>query len=201
MELVPLSRFLGVKMSKEEKSIGAKVVELAQKNPDFVVSKEEIEASGSRREKEFFFAVDKGCAQYIGPFFIEIRFKLETILLGRVIKSIFTPKGACPRPEYDHTVYRIDPDTNEIRLLWCIPKKETCLFVLQHGKIATTHYGIHEDLVRDIQRFEDKTLGKLCHKLNGEIKEDNLNPNFKPEDWDFHENHVVQRQNTKQGTE
>ena len=188
-----------LKMNKDNESIGSKVKELVEKNPDFIVNRENTEQSGSDREKEFFFAVDKGCDQYIGPFFVELRFKLERALLGRVIRSIFTTKGVCPRPEYDHTVYRIDPVTNEIRFLWCIPKKETCLFVLQHGKIATTHYGLHEDLVRDVQRFENKDLGKLCYKLNGEIKEDNLNPNFNAKDWNFHENHVIQTQISKQG--
>lgn len=179
--------------NKKEKTVGKAVLDLVKKNPEGVVTFDEVDSRTSDFNEEFFKAVNRGCAHYIGIFFIEIRLKLEKVLLDRVIKRDFIPKVACPRPEYDQTIYQIDPTSNEIKLLWCIPKKDTCLFIMEHGERAT-EYGILKELVRDTHLFADKSLERFCNKLNGEIKGPKINNSFNVEDWKHQGNLVVQSQ-------
>jgi hypothetical protein len=84
-------------------------------------------------DKEYFQEIEK-CVlakphcNWKDPYYIVILHKKER-LLENVVRRYFFGRQTLPTPDYDQTVWRYYPSTGNLEFIWCIPDKNTTLWM------------------------------------------------------------------------
>lgn len=84
-------------------------------------------------DKEYFTEINK-CVHakphcdWIDPWYVVILHKRER-LLENVVRRYFFGRQSLPTPEYDQTVWRYYPSSGNLEFIWCIPDKNTTLYM------------------------------------------------------------------------
>lgn len=115
-------------------------------------------------EKNLYESVNRGKKQYTTDFFVLVLTKKER-LLQNVLRNYFFPRGTCPTPEYDQTVYKYYRGDDRLEFLWVIPSKDTCQLFRENAlEIADAE----RELLDFILRFYDGSLLAYAKQLNNE---------------------------------
>jgi hypothetical protein len=148
-------------------TIGKAITELAARDRDKISAVE----AWKRREKEYLDQLIE-CAEtnrrkFPGDFFIMTTLKTEKLLTNLVptFREYFIALHACPRPNYDQSIYKYDSKTEDLIYIWSIPDRDTCHHLIEHKN------EVHESerqLLEFVIKFADGTLYSLMKKLNGE---------------------------------
>lgn len=105
-------------------------------------------------------------------FFVVVITKKEP-LLQNILRNYFIGRKSCPSPDYDQAVYQFHGTTGNLELIWVIPSRETCFFMIDN---ALTIPSEQKTLLSYVIEFKDGTLFRLMKKLNGEkLKTPELN--------------------------
>lgn len=99
-------------------------------------------------------------------FYVIVLTKKER-LMQNVLRNYFFARRSCPTPDYDQAVYLYDASTEDIRFLWVIPSRDTCIMLKQNALIVAPE---ERGLLKFVLEFDDGTLMKMSKKLNGESK-------------------------------
>lgn len=97
-------------------------------------------------------------------FFVNVITKKEP-LLQNVLRNYFVGRKSCPSPDYDQAIYHFHGKTGDLELIWVVPSRDTCYFMLDN---ALTLPPDQKALLGYVIEFRDGTLFKLMKKLNGE---------------------------------
>lgn len=115
-------------------------------------------------EENIQLCIERGKKEFNRDFYVIVITKRER-LLPNVLRHYYFPRGTCPTPEYDQTVYKYHWAHDVHEFLWVIPDKITC----QLFRDNALHIKESErDLLKFVLDFYDDTLMKLSKKLNGE---------------------------------
>ena len=66
-----------------------------------------------------------GKKKYNTTFYVVVLFRRER-LMKKLLRNGFLSRQSCPTPNYDQTVYKFNPTTEELEFLWVIPSPEIC---------------------------------------------------------------------------
>lgn len=108
---------------------------------------------------------------FIGDFFIVVLQKTEKLV--KVTRTFFRARQSPPSPNYDQIVYKYHRTSGMFELLWTIPSRTACQFIMKNK--GTLHHSLG-NLVMDVIRFNNGTLYKWCRQLNNEIPDDHSRP-------------------------
>lgn len=97
-------------------------------------------------------------------FFIVVITKKEP-LLENVLRNYFIGRTTCPSPDYDQAVHHFHAKSGDLELIWVIPSRDTCYFMLDN---ALTIPHEQKELLSYVIEFKDGTLFKVMKKLNNE---------------------------------
>jgi len=160
-----------IEKEKEENltNIGEQYIEAHKKDHGFVelrqlreqVTKdymENLEIAAMNGKKKYS---DEG---YHDPFYVVVLMRKER-LMKKVIRSGFTFRKTCPTPNYDQTLYKFDPKTDDLSFLWVIPSPEDCSTLYKNRHLITLQKNAMLPYVID---FVEGRLYQMCKHLNGE---------------------------------
>ena len=113
-------------------------------------------------ENQVRLAVERGCKDFDGDFYITVLFKKERLMVN-VVRQYFIPRESCPRPEYDQIVYRYHRDSHDLEFIWVIPDKMTCEVLPANKALLAPD---QKDLLKFIIQFQNGELDQLSDTLN-----------------------------------
>ncbi len=105
-------------------------------------------------DKNLFQAINRGCESFEGDFFVEVITKKEK-LLKNVLRNYFVPRGTCPTPTYDQTVYKYNRIEEFPDFLWVLPSQET--------------YKMMQERFLEISEDEQELLGFVMADTRGDL--------------------------------
>ena len=88
------------------------------------------------------------------PWFLVVISKKER-LMENVIRRYFFGRKTLPTPEYDQTVWRYHPSSGNLEFVWCVPDKNTTLWLGHDPNAVDTS---HNHLVSDVLDFLNNRL-------------------------------------------
>lgn len=152
-----------------ERTVGKEAYDLLIKNEkvDHTVV-EQMREQLSDYEKYFWECFDEGKKVHSPnkPFYIVVLTKKER-LMENVLRNYFFHRSSCPTPDYDQSVYVIDPQTELLELLWVLPAKDVCEFMRNNAlKIDPSE----RQLLMYVLGLYDDSLVKKAKQLNGELE-------------------------------
>jgi len=103
-------------------------------------------------------------APHLKDFYLVVATKKER-LMENVIRNYFMARQSCPTPEYDQTVYHYNTLTGDLKFMWVVPSKDTCI---QMKEEALNVHPEERQLLNFVLDFMDGSLLRLAKKLNGE---------------------------------
>jgi len=116
-------------------------------------------------ESQIDQALERGKKAHEGEFYLVVLFKKER-LLQNVVRQYFFTRISCPTPEFDQTVYRYHPKSDQLEFIWTVPDWGTV------EKLCHYRADIHPDqqeLADYAYRFKHGLLDRECAKLNKEL--------------------------------
>lgn len=155
-----------VKNQGKEKTAGKVALELQAKQDGKVTPNEQAKEqlgeyqSGLAecvKEHEKVFGVQSN-------FFVVVITKKEP-LLENVLRNYFISRKSCPGPDYDQAVYHFHGKTGDLELVWVVPSRDTCFYMIRNILTLPKEQKI---LLSYVIEFRDGTLFKVMKKLNGE---------------------------------
>ena len=161
-------------MGKSKTTVGAAASKLQEKASEYTA--EDLQKAIQESNDEGSFenqvreCVERGCVQFDHDFYVVVLFKKEKIM-HNVIRQYFIPRLSCPTPEWDQTVYYFNRSIGEIHLLWSIPDKNICEYMLSPMYIPEVS---EFELYKYVQAFNDGSLLKESKKRNKEQKNSNI---------------------------
>lgn len=100
-------------------------------------------------------------------FYVSVTTKRE-YLAPHTIRNYFESKYHCPTPQFEQVVYRIKENSNDWQLMWVIPNKEACNYLIFHRhRIPLDEHA----LLGYVLEFFQGKLDQRAQKENGEIIE------------------------------
>lgn len=117
-------------------------------------------------DKNIFECIARSKKDFFGNFYVVVITKKER-LMSNVIRNYFTARLSCPTPEYDQAVYLYKKNDESINLIWVIPSKDTCTYLIAVHHTNQLHFEEYE-LYNFVYQFAHGDLFKLCKHLNGE---------------------------------
>jgi hypothetical protein len=156
-------------MDDKRKTVGQIVSELLineSTETSFPTPAEANEEKFRKFEQALLLCIERGKKLFDGDFYIDVASKKERSLQGKAYRDYFIPKGACPTPQYDQTVYRYYRNDDRVEFLWVIPAKDICGFIIENALILPDEQAQLRDFVL---KFTSGELDQLAMKLNGEI--------------------------------
>lgn len=100
-------------------------------------------------------------------FYISVITKTEP-LFPNILRNYFVAFLAAPTPRYDEAVYKYHHTDGRLDLIWVVPSKDTCQFIMENYMFLPEKQRF---LIESVLAFEHGNLLKYAKKLNGE-KED-----------------------------
>lgn len=150
---------------KQTRTVGSHSYELQQKSHDIDHSPNEQMAEQLKDyDKNMEECVARSKKDFDGDFYVVVITKKER-LMQNVIRNFFTGRKSCPTPEYDQSVYTYDRKLGHIKLLWVVPSKDTCFYMIQNALTLPSDQRVLLEFVMD---FADNTLLRKAKELNGE---------------------------------
>lgn len=150
-------------MEKKRKKAGELVAEHGKKY-EHHTAREISEAAEKDYIKALYEAVERGKKAFTGNFYIDVEAKRE-LALDKTVRNLWFIKLAAPTPKYDQTVYHYDADSEQITLLWVIPNKAYCQWLLANYKTVPADM---RELLSHVIAYAKGDLLKLAQHLNGE---------------------------------
>src|SRR3989339_183750 len=83
-------------------------------------------------EQNIYESIQKGRSIFPNSFYIKVITKRER-LLTNVIRNYFVLVVACPSPDWDQTIYYYDRPKETLSLLWVIPCRDACKYLIEHA--------------------------------------------------------------------
>lgn len=115
-------------------------------------------------EKNIYECIQTHKKVFPGSFYIVVITKKEP-LMQNVMRNYFFARLSCPTPDYDQTLYKYSPESEQIDFIWVIPSKYACLLMLENkGEISPTEYA----LLNYVLKFKDGSLFRLAQQMNNE---------------------------------
>ncbi len=151
-----------------KKTVGQYSYELQQKGDEKINPidlQQEIHKGNTTEdsfENQVRIAVERGCSQFEGSFFVVVLFKKER-LLKNVVRQYFFPRKSCPTPEYDQVVYKYFPKEEKLDFIWVIPDKQSVIDLALMGDDLPLE---QRQLVQFARDFTSGELDKKCELLN-----------------------------------
>lgn len=154
--------------------IGKVAYDLLQK-PDY---KQGVVDTQREVDKEFFSEIQK-CVErkphsdWKSPWYIIVLNRRERTMIN-VVRRQFLGRKTIPTPEYDQTVFRFYPSTGNLEFIWCIPDKNTTLWMYDNpGDVPKEHDWL-KNFVFDflngslyasmIKKYPEEAKGKIHEK-------------------------------------
>ena len=147
-----------------KKTVGAVAADLLQKDQGNHTAHEQMQENLTDYERNVIECAERGLKAYNSDFFIVVLSKKEP-LLPNVIRNYFFHRRSCPSPQYDQVAYHYIFDNDALKMLWCIPDKETCEMYRTYTKIVNP---AERELLQFILDFFNGGLDRLARKLNKE---------------------------------
>src|SRR5277367_4053780 len=113
------------------KTVGSISNELIVKTPDTFSPIEQMRESLTDYDKNIYECMTNALVQIPSDFYIVVITKKEP-LMPNVIRNYFGSRISCPTPDYDQTVYKYVRKDEEIKFMWVIPSKHTCINMINH---------------------------------------------------------------------
>lgn len=97
-------------------------------------------------------------------FYVCVTTKRE-YLAKNTLRNYFESKYDCPTPQYEQVVYRIKENSHDWQMMWVIPNKEACEYLLfnRHRIPPEEHW-----LLNCVIAFSRGKLDQVAQKENGE---------------------------------
>ena len=97
----------------------------------------------------------------VEPFYVVVELKKER-LMHNVMRRYFYGRESEPTPNYDQTVFKVDPKDQKVDFKWSIPDIESYYDMVFHGHLydieqqQLVHFckAMHENRLADYQRFQ-----------------------------------------------
>lgn len=115
-------------------------------------------------ESNFFECVNRGKGMFPGDFYVVVITKREK-LFANVLRNFFFPTLACPTPTWDQIVYKYTRKDESHDLIWVIPDKHTCGFMIENRLALDLS---QQQLLKFVMDFKDGSLDRKARTLNGE---------------------------------
>ena len=161
---------------KEDKTapIGKVAYDLLQK-PDY---KQGVVDTQREVDKEFFSEIQK-CVErkphkdWKSPWYIIVLNRRERTMVN-VVRRQFFGRQTLPTPEYDQTVFRYYPGTGNLEFIWCLPDKNTTLWMYDSPEQVPKEQDWLKNFVFDyingtlyasmIKKYPEEAKGKIHEK-------------------------------------
>lgn len=147
--------------NKKEK-VGEVSARLWDKKPEAADATEQMREQLTDYDENMVQAIERGKKDFPGIFYIIVITKRER-LMPNVFRNYFFPRQTCPTPDYDQTVFKYESDLPE--LIWVIPSKPTCTYMLAHALEVQ-----EKELLHFVIDFKNGTLMQKALLLNNEIE-------------------------------
>lgn len=138
---------------EKKKTIGEISAELLEKAD----GKQGVVDTQREADKEYISEIKKCIVAHSDittPFYIVVILKKEKTM-ANVMRRYFLARISLPTPEYDQQVWRYDPSTGDLEFLWCLPDKNTCMWLANESTIVHKE---NAQLVEFVLDFLDKKL-------------------------------------------
>jgi len=153
-------------MSKaKRKTVGEVSQEILSTDKQQPTATEQMEECLSEYEENIITCAETHKKIFDGDFFIVVLTKKER-LMQNVLRNFFFARKTCPTPDWDQAVYRYDSKNGDIELVWILPSKETCGYLVDNALELAPE---QRDLLQFVLDDKDGTLLKIAKKINGEI--------------------------------
>lgn len=168
----------------QEKTFGQKYIELKSK---IISPAETLDAKPELLDnyyRDFIRALNRGCAQFYGDFFINVRVKQE-LLFDNMPRYYFIPRETAPYPVTNTRLYHYDAKKDDIDIWWILPKPEDVIKSLMN---SSNRFSLDKATLEEYKScflFADGSLNKKVKQYNDAITKSRLRPNFNPADYDY----------------
>jgi hypothetical protein len=98
-------------------------------------------------------------------FYIKVTTKREQ-LVRNTLRNYFESCYACPTPQFEQVVYRVEANGTDVSLLWTIPNKEACIYLKRNKDVLPES---EHELLNWVLDFDRGKLDQYAQKENGEI--------------------------------
>ena len=130
------------KIKKNPARLGQAVYDILSKEQNMQTVEETTEAMTPKYYEELMIAVDKGCKDFISPFYVVVVRKKETLAgqVMNVLKHQYVTRQTRPRAEFlrtnfpnaDHDLYEINSESMSITLIYTLPTAQDSKTILKH---------------------------------------------------------------------
>ena len=153
-------------MAKDKKTTGEVSLELLSKKQDPVLVIDQARSQLSSYQENIIECVNSNKNRLDKDFYVTVLTKKER-LLPNVLRNYFFARASCPTPDYDQIVYKYMRSSEEIKLLWVIPSKDACIYMIKNKHLIPKE---EEELLSYVLAFESGELYKKSVILNKEIE-------------------------------
>ena len=144
----------------KKKTVGAEALERLAKGDN----KQGVIDTQREVDKDYFPQMEiciQNHKEWREPFYIVVHHKKEK-LLENVIRRYFIGMQSMPTPQWDQTLWRYTPKTEELRFIWTLPDENTAMWMASNPHELTEHHG---ELVNFIMEFLNKKLYSFYHNM------------------------------------
>jgi len=131
------------KIKKNPAKLGQAVYDILSKEQATQTVEETVEAMTPMYFEQLMLAVDKGCKDFVAPFYIVVQRKKETIggAICNVLKHRYITRQTKPYanflrhewPNADHDLYEVDNDKGTMTLLYTLPNAQDSKTILKNS--------------------------------------------------------------------
>jgi len=156
------------KKEETRQTVGKLATDLIKKADDYAITPNEAtKGLLSEYEKNIDECVEIHKKKFGSDFFLVVLVKKEKTLKN-VLRNYFFGRLSCPTPNYDQIVYKYDIKKDSLELIWVIPDRPACHYMIKNKLIVDKSQW---ELLSYVLKFKDGSLFTLAKNLNGE-KED-----------------------------
>ena len=148
-----------------QEKVGAASYRLWNKKPEAADVTEQMREQLTDYDKNMVEAIERGKKDFLNDFYIVVITKRER-LMPNVFRNYFFPRQSCPTPDYDQALFSYKRASDSPELIWVIPSKPTCIYMLAHALEVQ-----EKELLHFVIDFKNGTLMQKALILNNEIKE------------------------------
>lgn len=150
--------------SDKKTTVGEASYRLWNQSPEAADAIEQMREQLTDYDKNMLEAIERGKKDFPSDFYIVVITKRER-LMPNVFRNYFFPRQSCPTPDYDQTLFSYNRGSDSPELVWVIPSKPTCLYMIEHALEVQ-----EKELLHFVIDFKNGTLMKRALLLNNEIE-------------------------------
>ncbi len=114
--------------------------------------------------QELLAAVDRGCSEKTGDFYIAIILRSE-VISPNVFRQQYVVSSSCPSPTFDQSVFKYTRADGKIDYLWTVPNEDACLYLKSNAWLVDKE---EQWMLSFVLQYYSGKLLQLAKRLNGE---------------------------------